>query len=275
MAVDFKKARDFVYSNGNLWERALFAYLFQDGAVERVQQCLKCYKNPDGGFGHALEHDIRYPGSHPLALEYLLGVLRGNGVSAGDLLDDTAAWMEANQQADGFLIQKPELLDYPHAPWWKDGGQNLPDSIVAGLMYFDKANDAIITKTRTWVQENLTLEAIKQEEWLFMMYHAHDYFHADDDFPDVKMYREATQKRIIELGQQSNDKQLMAIFNFAPTPQSPIAKAAPDLIEKALNILDSSQQEDGHWADEHDLPQWSTASTTGALLTLRRYGRWT
>ena len=71
MAVNMEKARDFVYQNGTLFERAMFDYLFDGGSVERVQQILLCYKNPDNGFGHGFEHDLKAPQSNPLALEYL------------------------------------------------------------------------------------------------------------------------------------------------------------------------------------------------------------
>jgi len=56
MLVDLKKARDFVYSNGMLWERALFAYHFEDGSLEHLHRCLLAYKNADDGFGNAQEH---------------------------------------------------------------------------------------------------------------------------------------------------------------------------------------------------------------------------
>jgi len=75
MAVSITKAREFVYENGSVWERTLFAYLFEGGSIERVHQCLLCYKNADNGFGHGLELDIKTPDSHPAALEYMLGLL--------------------------------------------------------------------------------------------------------------------------------------------------------------------------------------------------------
>src|SRR5215813_1859484 len=98
MSVNMKKARDFVYANGMLWERALFATLFQGKSPDHLHQCLLAYKNPDGGFGHALEHDIRCPDSHPAALEFLLLMLSQTGVSVGHLLDGTAAWLERQRQ---------------------------------------------------------------------------------------------------------------------------------------------------------------------------------
>jgi hypothetical protein len=273
MAVDTKKARDFVYANGTLWERALFAWLFQNGSLERVHQCLLCYKNPDNGFGHALEHDICYPDSHPLALEYLLRLLVDTDLPPGNLLDGAAEWVQANQQEDGFLVRKPELMDYPFAPWWNEGGQNIPDSIVGNLMKFGKANAAIINKTRAWVQQHLTLDNIRNEAWLFMLYHPYDYFNADSEFPNVEAYRTATIEQIVKLGLQAPDNQLHSLTMFMHSPQSAIAKASPQLVERTLSYLEATQLEDGSWHDQHNLPQWWASCTILNLLTLRRFGR--
>src|SRR4051812_18674376 len=112
MSVNLKNARDFVHSTGTLWERALFATLFQGESAEHLHQSLLGYKNPDGGFGHALEHDIRTPDSHPAALEFLLVILTQTGVPVGHLLDGTAAWVERQRQPDGSLTNPASLLDY-------------------------------------------------------------------------------------------------------------------------------------------------------------------
>ena len=273
MSVHFMKARNFIYSNGTLWERALFAYLFEDGPVERVHQCLLCYRNPDNGYGHALEHDIRYPGSHPLALEFLLRILQDMELPPGPLLDGVAEWVEANQQDDGFLKKPPELLEYPHAPWWNNGGQDQPDSIVGNLIAMGKASDSMMTKTRQWVQTHRTLEHIRNEEWLFMMYHAYDYFMHDEDFPDVETFRQATVERIVQLAGFVDENQYYSLFIFATSPESRVAKAAPKLIQKALDVLETQQQEDGSWHDQHELSQWYPYWTILNLLTLRRFGR--
>ena len=78
--VSIDKARHFVHANGTLWERALWDYLFDGGSLDRVHQCLLCYKNADGGWGHGLERDLKAPASNPLMLEFLLTVGRDTGV---------------------------------------------------------------------------------------------------------------------------------------------------------------------------------------------------
>lgn len=272
--VDFIKARDFVYANGQLWERALFAWAFQDGSMKHVQDCLRCYRNPDGSYGNALEHDMRYPGSHPLALEFLLRVLHDSALPAGDLLDGAAEWVQANQNEDGSLKNPPDLLEYPHAPWWNEGGQSQPDAIVGGLLREGKANASILSKTREWVHLNRSLENIASEEWLFMLYHAYDYFMNDSEFPEIEKYRQSTIARVIELAKAAPENQAYSLFMFVTKPDSPIAKAAPELVKHHLDLLEKQQLADGSWKDQHDLPQWSPYWTIIALLRLRSFGRW-
>ncbi len=274
MAISLKKARDFVYSNGSLWERALYAYLFEGEPIERVHACLRCYQNPDGGYGHALEHDIRTPDSHPLALEYILGVFAGDAerLPAGDLFDGASAWCEANLAADGSLKNPPSVLEYPHAPWWKEGGQHMPDSIAGNLAKLGKLSPDFAASTRRWVTQNLTPDHIRQNEWLFMAYHAHDYYMNVDDFPDVEQFRAATVDNIRACAEKMPEKQYGSLLAFAQ-PGSRVAAAMPDLVTRSLDYLMDTQREDGGWSDQHDLAQWFPMTTIGALCHLQRHGR--
>lgn len=117
------------------------------------------------------------------------------------------------------------------------------------------------------------MKHIEDEKWLFMLYHAYDYFMNDDGFPNVEIYRETTRARIIELIKAAPKEQYDTIFLFAPTPDSPIAQQIPEVIQKALDSIESQQQEDGCWHDQHNLPQWFPMTTINNLLTLQRYGR--
>ncbi len=176
MSINLQNARDFVYANGVLWERLLFGYLFERRPVEPVLAAFKAYKNSDNGFGHGLEHDIRCPDSNPLALEFLLGVLQRTAIDPGDLLDGTAHWVETQRKEDGSLANPAAVLDYPHAPWWNGGGQHIPDAITARLLRFGSCTSSLASSTRRWVEKNLTLKDVQATDWLFMNYHAHDYF---------------------------------------------------------------------------------------------------
>ena len=275
MSIDLGKARDYVYRQGTLFERALFDYLFDGGSLERLHRIILCYKNPDSGFGHGFEHDLKAPQSNPLALEYFLGVMKHAEIPPGAILDGAADWVESQMDADGNLRNPAEIRDYPLAPWWQEwGGQTMPDAIVGNLIHFCCATPSLVERTKRWVLANTSPEKIKENEWLFMAYHAFDFFFAVDDLPGLPRFRQATIDNIVTCALAAPDKQLDTVFAFAPRPDSAIAQALPaDFIERCLNVLENSQQEEGHWLDQHDLPQWYPMTTINVLLALRRYGR--
>lgn len=276
MSFDVEKARQFVYRHGTLLERALYAWLFEGGSLERLHQIILCYKNPDGGFGHGLEHDLKAPQSNPLALEYLLGAMRHTGVPPGKVFAGTAEWVEAQMDEKGDLRNPPETRDYPLEPWWREkGGQTMPDSIVGNLMRFGCATPALIDKAKTWALANYTPDTIRQNEWLFMAYHAFDFFFAIDDLRDLERFRKATVDNIVACALAAPENQYDSIFVFAPTPESEIAAALPaGFLDRCLDTLSKAQQDDGRWLDQHNLPQWYPMTTINVLLALRRYDRW-
>jgi hypothetical protein len=274
MAIDLKKARDFVYANGVMWERALFAYLFQGESVDRLHQNLLCYKNPDKGWGHALEHDLRVPQSNPLALEFLLVIIMQMGIPAGKLLDGTVQWLEAQRETDGSLKNPPETLNYPHAPWWNDGGQTIPDSIVGNLTALGCISESLRETTAKWVQHNLTLEKIRANDWLFMAYHAYDYYQPLRETPEGKAGWQSAVENIIACAEKAESEKYNSIFRFVPTADAPVTSALPPkLLTKYLDYLAETQQADGSWHDEHNLPQWYPWTTIAVLNGLRAHGR--
>jgi len=275
MAVSITKAREFVYENGSVWERTLFAYLFEGGSIERVHQCLLCYKNADNGFGHGLELDIKTPDSHPAALEYMLGLLvRDLNLPVGTLFEGTAAWLEAQREADGSLKNPSSLNDYPIAPWWAEwGGQSAPDSITGNLTKLGLVTPSLAESTQLWVQQNLTLEKIQANEWLFMAYHAHDYFMNVRDFPEVEVYRAALIENIRACAEKMPEKQYAVLLQFAPTPDSPVAQAMPDLVKRSLDYLMEAQWADGGWEDEHGIKHWQPSLSIIILHGLQRHWR--
>lgn len=276
MPIDIGKATDFVHRRGTLFERALFDYLFAGGSAKRVQDIIMCYKNPDGGFGHGFEHDIKAPQSNPLALEYLLSVMRHTGLEPGAILDGVADWVENQMDEEGNLRNPEETREYPLAPWWQEmGGQTMPDSIVANLIHFGCAKPSLVRKTKQWVAKTHTPDSIRANEWLFMAYHAVDFFLTIDEYRDLELYRQATIENVIECAIAAPESQYDSLFAFAPTPDSTIAKALPaGLLEGYLDVLERSQKDDGCWVDQHNLQQWWPMTTINVLLALQRYGRW-
>lgn len=276
MTFDPAKARDFVYRKGTLLERALFAWHFEGGCIERLHQIILCYKNPDGGFGHGLEHDLKAPQSNPLALEYLLGMMKHAGVPAGSIFAGASDWLEAQMDEQGDLRNPPETRQYPLESWWREqGGQTMPDSIVGNLLHYGAAKPSLINRTKAWALAKYTPENVKKNDWLFMAYHAFDFFFAIDDLPDLQNFRRATVDNIVACALAAPENQYDSLFVFAPTPDSMIARALPaGLTDRFIDALANAQQPEGNWLDQHNLPQWYPMTTINVLLALKRYGRW-
>ena len=276
MSIDLGKAQAFIHGKGTLFERALFDNLFDGGTATRLEAIILCYKNPDNGFGHGFEHDLKAPESNPLALEYLLSVMKYAQIERGTILEGVSSWVESEMDEAGNLQIPESTRDYPLAPWWQEtGGQTMPDSIVGNLMHFGAATETLVDRTRRWASGRHSPQSIKANKWLFMAYHAVDFFFAIDDFPNLDALREATIENVVRCAESVPEDQYHSVFSFAPKPDSPIAKALPTgLLDKCLGSLENAQQEDGCWLDQHNLPQWYPATTINVLLALRRYGRW-
>ena len=121
----FNRARDFIKTQARPLDRALFEHRFEDAPVERVAAALSRYQNADGGFGHALEPDVRTPHSSALATGIGLKLLKDLGFSpAHPMVAQAVVYLNdtilENKTAQVWRAIPPEANDAPHAPWWHD-----------------------------------------------------------------------------------------------------------------------------------------------------------
>jgi hypothetical protein len=286
MSLSLDRAREFVYQHGVLWERALFAYLFEGGPRERVIRCLALYQNEDGGWAHALEHDIRTPASHAVAAEYALGVMAEYGLAEPDLVARTAAWCEANQAETGEFPLGESFHRYPRAVWWQEMTVYPPDAITGRLAALGAASapgrgggrpaDTTVVhprprlreRTARWVAQNLTqdeLRGLDTESWRYRLYHYADYF-LNIEAPDAPAWREAIVAKVVELARAQPDGESALGFGWATS--LPAGAIPAELIAKRRAALAAGQTEDGGWPDPHGLPQWRPMHTIWALKTL-------
>jgi len=275
VVASLDRGRDYVYSNGTLWERALFGHLFDGRSVDHLYACLLAYKNPDGGYGHGLERDLTCPDSNPLQLEFLLRVLADYGLPPGSLLDGAAAWVEQLREDDGSLRNPSTLFDYPHAPWWKDmGGQRGPASITGNLLRLGRCTPSLAASTEQWVRQNLMPEQILDEQWLFMLYHAYDFYWHAPESDVVRAGCRAVEQRVNELTTAAPRQQWYSLLTFAPGPGRGLTEHLhPDLLARTLEYLETTQRDDGGWDDQHGLAGWQPYVTTQVLWVLHNHGR--
>jgi len=149
--VDVGAAERFVFANARVLERHRLAVLLSGGEVAPVLEALRAYRNPDGGFGHALEPDVRAPESEPASTLSALEVLAEVGALDDPMVEGAWAWIGTIADRDGGMpFVLPSAAAHPHAPWMvpSDGGSFLTFAIAARLWeagssepWLDRATD--------------------------------------------------------------------------------------------------------------------------------------
>jgi hypothetical protein len=134
MDVDLEAAARFVSMNGRLLDWCRLRHRLGQGDPEQVLRALDAYRNPDGGYGWALEPDLRSATSQPVAAMHALEVLaelRDTGDRAPRLLD----WLAGRAFADGSL---PFALAYPDtagsAPHWAGADPAAPSLMMTAQL---------------------------------------------------------------------------------------------------------------------------------------------
>ena len=117
---DLSKVGDFIWRTARLLERHRFAFLFQDGSSDAVLRALRPYQNVDGGFGHAIEPDLRGPVSQPVPSWSALCVLDEINAFDNPMVQQICGYLMTITTPEGgvpFLL--PSAHAYPRAPWWQ------------------------------------------------------------------------------------------------------------------------------------------------------------
>src|ERR1700691_5534353 len=150
-------AADFIWRNARLLERTIFARVFLNGSSEAVIAALNAYRNPDGGFGNALEADIRAPGSTPLACENALRALREADIRDAAIAAGICEFLASVAEPDDRVeIALPHILDYPRAAHWNSpsfgSDSPSPTAGIAGLLHYQGASHRWLTQAdeRCW-----------------------------------------------------------------------------------------------------------------------------
>jgi hypothetical protein len=134
-----ERARDFMQINARLLERQLYRFLFEGGSRDEALAALAAYQNPDGGFGHGLESDLRTPFSQPLAVEKAFEMLTLLGAMDHPMVLKACDFLEGISTPEGgvpFVL--PTSRGYPHTPWMEGSDHPAadlnPTASLAGML---------------------------------------------------------------------------------------------------------------------------------------------
>ncbi|MEN8151652.1 MAG: hypothetical protein ABFS86_17685 [Planctomycetota bacterium] len=146
--ASLSRARSYLSTEARPLEWALFRYHLEDGPEHAVIEELGRFQNADGGFGRALEPDVRMPGSSALATAIALRHLVGlDGPGKEDLVPAGIDYLlgSLDQTAMTWRVVPPAANDDAHAPWWHDEDGSLarrfgdfciiPRALIAGVFH--------------------------------------------------------------------------------------------------------------------------------------------
>ncbi|WP_445281224.1 hypothetical protein [Streptomyces sp. DSM 118148] len=291
------RAEQFVWLTARVLEQRLFAHHFLNGAADPVEAALDAYRNEDGGYGHALDPDLRGPLSQPLHTARALGVLDAIGRCGGQRVERMCRHLTSVSAADGALpAVGPGQRGYPVAPFVPvvddPPSELLATGPVVGLLHRNEVWHAWLFRATDFCWQ--AVESLQES-------HPRE-VRAAVAFLDSVPDRPRAEAAADRLGRLVRRQRLAALdpdrlgacpvapgyapgdhhfpHDFARSPRS-LARAwfTDDEMARSLDFLAGSQQEDGGWPVRR--PRWAPAPalearpvvTIEALSTLRAYGR--
>ncbi|HEX6577090.1 MAG TPA: hypothetical protein VF082_01900 [Jiangellaceae bacterium] len=281
-------AERYVLLNARLIDRLRFAHLFRDGSAAAVRSALTAYANDDGGFGNALEPDLRGSGSQPQPVEVALRLLdetTGPGDPFdGPIVEAVCGYLARISTSDGgvpFVL--PSVRGTPAAPWWQtpDGppGNLNPTAAIVGLLHkHGVSNDFVDTATRfCWDRIDALTETKPYVAMAVLTFldHVPDPARAEAAFDRLSPLIVAD----VELDPHATGEVHLPL-DLAPHPDGFARRLfADEVVAEHLDALVRGQSEDGSWG--FNWPAWTPVVqyewggyvTVGRLRTLRDYGR--
>lgn len=277
-------AEAFIWHNGRLLDRRLFAYHFKAGSREDVLAALAAYQNSDGGFGNALEADLRCPDSQPVAVHMAFEILEQIGPDHA-MLQRACDYLSSITTAEGgvpFVL--PPVADYPHAPWWQTS-PGLPAAInptaaLLGLLWHFGFAHAWIEPAAAFCWNYFEQQLPESN---------HDMLVAIT-FARYAPDRARGDELLGRLGEQLISSGLvldleaeeygMRPLDWATTPDHPLRRFfSQKAVEANLDYLVATQDQDGSWkqswpaVSSANANAWSSVITINNLLTLQSNGR--
>lgn len=283
MSVDVELAERFIHANARLLDRHRLAVLRHGAEIDPVLAALCAYRNPDGGFGHALEPDVRAPDSEPAAALHALEVLAGIGALDDPMVADAASWIATIADPDGGVpFVTPACAAYPHAPWMvaSDGGSHLTFAI-AGALWEAGSNEPWLQRATEWCWAKLERP---DELGAYFVKFALAFLDAVPDAPRAQATIEQLRSRIDADGSMAvaggtENERLRPITLSARPGARSRALFTEGQIEADLEQLEQAQQPDGGWTFDWlawspgQSAEWRGAVTLRALATLGLHRR--
>lgn len=285
--VDLDRAADFIWRNGRLLDRHIFARRFLGGSAEHVVHSLRSYQNDDGGFGNALEPDLRGPDSQPIHVDMAFRIFHEVGVAPPEMVSRACSYLSTvTGDTGGVPAILPSASRYPHAEHWQPkawiADSLNPTAMLTGLMHSLHVGNAWLDRADAFCWKRIEETKVEGGPELAAV------FCFLNNAPD--------RRRAVQMTEEVADAIPNATFfaldpedltggyavtplHLAPHPDAMAAGLfAPELLGAHIDHLADQQQDDGGWPLTWEPPseaaalEWRGIETVRAVTTLQLYG---
>ncbi len=300
----FRRAVTYMKTHARPLEQALYCYHFEEGSEEAVIAELIRFRNTDGGFGHALEPDVRVPSSSALATGIVLRIIAQLDCPEGDeLVASTIDFLLAtlDRKSLTWRVVPHDANHYPHAPWWHDEDGSLvttfggfliiPRVLILGSLHAYSAmmpRELLDRLTDTVIKAISELPVLGTGGGSDLEYVA--YLAGAPGLPQASRDLLAEQVTAAVLKTVVTDPSMWSSYcltplRAAPRPTSLGAVAIRDVLDTHLDWTIDHQAADGFWDPTWSWPGnypeawleaeqvWRGILTLETLLNLRAFGR--
>jgi hypothetical protein len=293
VVIDLSAAKTFMATHARLLDRRRFELSLGEGSAEAVLAALEPYRNPDGGYGHGLEPDLRSITSQTGAAMHAFEVFEDIAPLTSPRAVELCDWLLSVSLPDGGI---PFALPIPDpagcAPFWTNADSTVSSlqitAAVASIAHRVAAHDPDVAR-HPWLV-GATAFCLREIEALGPTPHAIELTFAlqlvdlvHDSQPEARQLLNRLGKLIpasgvIHVAGGAEDESMRPL-DFAPLPDRP-SRAFFDskIIDAELRRLANRQRKDGGW--EVDFANYSPAAelewrgymTVYTLSLLKRNG---
>ncbi len=286
--------KSYLQQNARKLDICLYEYLFEGAEPGSLIEELATYQNEDGGFGHALDADLRLPHSSVLATTIALQYLSHVDTDSSHTLISGAIryFKDTYDTARNRWLNIPQEADkYPRAPWWnyksttKSSEWGNPSAEVLGYL-LKYAPDPKVKLIQVLTERALQrLQEIEHPEPHEIKCFIRLYESADSSLQKILHKLLAKQiKSVVKTNPDEWQGYSPTPLTFVTSPNSPFADLFNEsLLLENLQFIQKQIVDGNHWEPTWQWDQfedewakakleWSGKLTVENLLLLKSFG---
>ena len=277
MDIDISAARTFIATHARVLDRHRLSLLLDadPSAADQVLAAVEAYANPDGGYGWALEPDLRSATSQPAGALHALEAWADTGIDVGPHAQRLCDWLASVSMPDGGLPFALPMNDpVGSSPWWT-GADSSTSSLQITAAVVAKAHRVAVhtpvVAEHPWLSTASTycmdaIRALDDAPFAFILSFSLQFLDAvADTMPGAEEQIERLVGFLPPTGvlmvDGGADGEALHPLEYAPRPGTAVRRMLKSgVIEDNLQRVESGQQPDGGWPID-----WATSSPAAAL----------